>query len=143
MRLVMALSLGVLSLSCAMGPTVKLADGSVMTLGGSLMTEASADARSLVAPTGLALNWVRGNVNETAVAKTAIMGATAVGVAAETTKTIVSNNGVKNVAAGEATKQAKIAAEAKTAEELIKGAGGAEGLPVAGTGAGVTVAPAP
>lgn len=107
--------------SCAMGPTMKLADGSIVTLGGSLMTEASADARSANLPNGANMNWVRGNVNETSVAK-AGLAAYAVGVAAsEATKTVVSNNGVKNVAAGEATKQVGLK-EATKQLEITKGA---------------------
>lgn len=124
---IMAMFFAISLVSCAVGPTAKLADGSLLTLGGSLMTEASADARSLTMPNGMAMNWVRGNVNETAVAKTAIMGATAVGIAAETTKTVISNNGVKNVAAKEATKQVGIKSAAEVDKAALIQTGGPAG----------------
>lgn len=105
LKLVMALAVSTLSVSCAVGPTVKLADGSIATLGGSVGTEATADARSLTMPNGMSLNWVRGNVNETAVLKTAIATVGTVAVANAAVDKVVSDNGVKTVTAKELTKQ--------------------------------------
>jgi hypothetical protein len=102
--------------SCAMGPTMKMADGSIVTLGGSLMTEASADARSAALANGTNLNWVRGNVNETAVAKTGLMMYGTAVAMTEATKAVVSNNGVKNVAAKEVTKQVGLKEATKQVE---------------------------
>lgn len=133
MKLIFALFVAGSLASCAIGPTAKLADGSMVTLGGSLATEASADARSLTMPNGFAMNWVRGNVNETKVLNTAIMAVGTAAVASHAADTAISNNNVKNVAAGEATKQVglkeatkqleiKTAAETSLGMEALKAA---------------------
>lgn len=91
MALIATLSLA----SCALGPTAKMADGTVVTLGGDALVESTGDARQAVLPNGLNLSWVRKSTNQTGVAKYAasayMLGKTVDGAL----KTVQSNNAAK------------------------------------------------
>ena len=66
------IALSILLASCSFGPTAKLADGSMITTGGSLLTSGQSDSRKAAHPNGLALSWDRVNYEETSVAKTGL-----------------------------------------------------------------------
>ncbi len=69
--LLFTLFVGFTMISCSVGPTMKLADGSIYTLGGSAMSKSKNDLRSMTTPHG-EMKWVRQNSDETQVPKMAI-----------------------------------------------------------------------
>lgn len=129
LSLFVALSL----VSCNIGPTVRMADGSLLTTGGSFLSESVADARSVAGPNGIKLNWVVKGKNETGVAKAGLAAYTTVGglkevgkavASREATKQVVAKEGTKQVGLTEATKQLGITTTAKTTTtETAIGAG--------------------
>lgn len=82
-------------IACSVGPTAKLADGTMVTLGVDALTEGENDSRQATMPNGTKLSWVRGKYNQTSVAKTGISAYVLTKAIAGGVSAIRSNNATK------------------------------------------------
>lgn len=133
--LTLILSMGLMS--CAIGPTAKLADGTLVTLGGDFATKSVSDARTAVLPNGTKLGWARNGHDYTGVLNNALT----IGIpAVQLSKAIQSNNAVKIANGANATKVTLGAQKAAVDTARINATSGVQNQ-VVGKATETTVAP--